>query len=237
MNPNPRNPLAAIRRFARPRPRQPESCELCKRPDGAAHQHLLESTRNLACSCDACAVLFGDQHAGGYRRVPAPPVAVGGFSNQRLGLGRLAYSELHSGVFLLSQRGQRMMAYFPSPACATESRLPLDSWQELETANPVLRQMQPDVEALLVNRVHQAREYYLAPLDQCYRLVGLIRAHWRGLAGGARAWEGNRPLLCRLAKACAAAAGEAACLISISKSNRPKRIWVPPSHGSISNSA
>ena len=32
-------------------------------------------------------------------------------------------------------------------------------------------------------------EYYLAPIDQCYRLVGLIRAHWRGLSGGTEVWR------------------------------------------------
>jgi hypothetical protein len=54
--------------------------------------------------------------------------------------------------------------------------------------------MEPDVEALLVNRVGSARgytsaEYYLVPVDECYKLVGLIRAHWRGLSGGAEVWE------------------------------------------------
>jgi NADPH-dependent curcumin reductase CurA len=35
---------------------------------------------------------------------------------------------------------------------ATESLLGLDAWQALEAANPVLAQMEPDLEALLVNR-------------------------------------------------------------------------------------
>ena len=65
-------------------------------------------------------------------------------------------------------------------------------------ANPVLESLEPDVEALLVNRVGHAREasaaeYYIAPIDACYQLVGLIRVHWRGLSGGdgslARDWQ------------------------------------------------
>jgi hypothetical protein len=32
-------------------------------------------------------------------------------------------------------------------------------------------------------------QYFLAPISECYRLVGLIRVHWRGLSGGARVWE------------------------------------------------
>jgi hypothetical protein len=27
------------------------------------------------------------------------------------------------------------------------------------------------------------------PIDACYKLVGLIRLHWRGLSGGAEVWK------------------------------------------------
>ena len=86
-----------------------------------------------------------------------------------------------------------MIAFYPSPAGAVESLLPLEAWSEIAGNNPALRQMQPDVEGLLVNRVgfaHGAKhaEYYIAPIDQCYRLVGLIRTHWRGLSGGTEVW-------------------------------------------------
>ena len=64
-----------------------------------------------------------------------------------------------------------------------------DAWSQLLEANPPLRKLQPDVEALLVNRVGPAREHYRAPIDECYRLVGLIRANWRGLSGGADVWR------------------------------------------------
>jgi hypothetical protein len=49
--------------------------------------------------------------------------------------------------------------------------------------------MEPDTEALLVNRVKGEREYYIAPIDECYKLVGLIRSSWRGLSGGTEVWE------------------------------------------------
>jgi hypothetical protein len=87
----------------------------------------------------------------------------------------------------------RVVAMYPSPAGATESLLPLDSWEEIIRENPVLEEMEADVEALLVNRIGHARgftnsEYYLAPIDQCYKLVGLIRRRWQGLSGGQEAW-------------------------------------------------
>jgi hypothetical protein len=32
-------------------------------------------------------------------------------------------------------------------------------------------------------------EYYIAPIDECYRLVGIVRAGWRGLSGGTEVWK------------------------------------------------
>ena len=50
-------------------------------------------------------------------------------------------------------------------------------------------QMQSDVEALLANRVGDARAYFIAPIDKCYELVGTIRKHWKGLSGGEEVWR------------------------------------------------
>ena len=50
--------------------------------------------------------------------------------------------------------------------------------------NPELGKLQPDVQALLVNRVGAAREYLIVPIYECYKLVGIIRLRWTGLSGG-----------------------------------------------------
>jgi hypothetical protein len=81
------------------------------------------------------------------------------------------------------------MAMYPSPAGAIESLLSLESWSEIAAEHPALRKMEPDVETFLVNRVGTTAQYYIAPIDECYRLVGLIRMHWRGLSGGAEVWK------------------------------------------------
>ncbi|MGH7936478.1 MAG: DUF5947 family protein, partial [Chthoniobacterales bacterium] len=84
---------------------------------------------------------------------------------------------------------QKMTALYPSPAGATESLLPITAWETIVRQNPVLRELQPDVEALLVNRAHEARDYYIAPIDKCFELVGLIRMNWRGFSGGEEVWR------------------------------------------------
>jgi hypothetical protein len=53
----------------------------------------------------------------------------------------------------------------------------------------VLLDLEADVEALLVNRVRGAREAYGVGIDECYKLVGLIRTKWRGLSGGQEVWD------------------------------------------------
>jgi hypothetical protein len=50
-----------------------------------------------------------------------------------------------------------------------------------------LNRLEPDTQALLVNRA--AQEYFILPIDECYRLVGLMRAHWKGLSGGNEVWR------------------------------------------------
>jgi len=95
---------------------------------------------------------------------------------------------INLAFFFQSTPAQKVVAMYPSPAGATESLLPLTRWERLVVDNPVLASLQADVEALLVNRLGSTRDYYRAPLDLCFELVGLIRIHWRGLSGGDGVW-------------------------------------------------
>ena len=74
---------------------------------------------------------------------------------------------------------------YPSPAGATESELDLYAWERLVAANPMLEDLDPDAEALIVNRMAARPAYAIAPLDDCYRLVGIIKSTWEGISGGA----------------------------------------------------
>jgi hypothetical protein len=85
---------------------------------------------------------------------------------------------------------RRAVVCYPSPGGVVEAPADLAVWESLEEANPVLRQMEPDVEGLLVNRTGRARDHWLVPIDECYALVALLRTRWKGLAGGADLWAG-----------------------------------------------
>jgi Family of unknown function (DUF5947) len=184
--PKGRNPFAALRRLARPQP-PVEQCELCAALLAPEHPHLLDlTTRQLLCSCGACAILFSGQ-AGHYRRIPQRIQRLTDFRLSDVQWEGLSIP-IGLAFFYLRTPPGKVVALYPSPAGATESLLPLEAWEELAAENPVLHDLEPDVEALLVNRIGQGRDCYRVPIDECYRLVGLIRTNWQGLSGGPEVW-------------------------------------------------
>ena len=145
-------------------------------------------TQKITCACDACALRFQDVVDGRFKLIPRDARILEDFVISDAAWGNFALPINLAFFFFNTPRG-KMMAYYPSPAGATESLLSLDAWTGLVEQNPVLGAMAPDVEALLVNRAGSARDYFIAPIDVCYRLVGTIRMHWRGLSGGQEVWE------------------------------------------------
>ncbi|MFJ6215402.1 DUF5947 family protein [Streptomyces sp. NPDC092296] len=168
-----------------------ERCDLCAEPLPPAHGHLLDvSADEVSCACRACALLFDREAAGGghYRLLPDRRVRLDG-----LALDDLLWAALGVPVdlafFVRSSTGGEageggITARYPSPLGTLRSSVEPQTWAELERANPVLRELADDVEALLVDRTGGARRHWLLPLDDCYRLAAIVRTHWKGLGGG-----------------------------------------------------
>jgi len=166
-----------------------ERCELCSAALLAEHQHLMEpKTRQLVCACDPCAILFSDQQSSRYKRVPRQIRSLPNFHLTDDQWDQLMIP-ISMAFFFHSSPEAKIVSLYPSPAGATESLLKLEAWQGIVRANPLLSTMEADVEALLVYRICEPHEYYILPIDECYKLVGLIRAKWRGLSGGAEVWK------------------------------------------------
>jgi hypothetical protein len=180
--------LAFLRRYAGSRAVR-ERCELCSAELAADHSHLVElSSRRLCCACEPCAILFGSSAAAKFRRVPRRAELLADFRLTEVQWAALDLP-INLAFFLHSTAAGRVVALYPSPGGATEALPPPDAWEALAEENPVLREWEPDVEALLVNRLPPAPVCFRVGIDECYKLVGLVRTHWRGLSGGPAVWE------------------------------------------------
>ena len=188
--PNPLSVLARVR-ANRPVPSAQERCEMCAADIGEQHQHVVDLVgRGLMCTCRPCYLLFTAEGAElRYRAVPDRYLALVDFA---LFAGQWDDLEIPVGLaffFPNSEQG-RTVAFYPGPAGATESELPLGAWDRIVDANPVLGSLAPDVEALIVRMPDRSRsevEAHLVPIDRCYELVGALRTAWRGFDGGQEA--------------------------------------------------
>jgi|SRR5579862_556919 len=187
------NAFEALQRFVR-RKAPEERCELCGSGLAVDHEHLIEPAhRRLVCACQSCAILFSGQSGQRYKRVPRHVRFLPDFRMSDAQWDGLLVP-INMAFFFESSPAGRTIAIYPSPAGPTESLLPLETWDQIVTENLELLSMEPDVDALLVNRLGVGRgfpvnQYFLLPIDECFKLVGLVRTNWRGLSGGDELWR------------------------------------------------
>jgi hypothetical protein len=149
---------------------------------------LERATRKIVCACDACTMTFVPVLDGRFKVIPRDARALPDFQMSDAEWETLSLP-INLAFFFYHTPNEKMVAMYPGPAGATESLLPLTAWQTLVAENPVLQELEADVEALLVNRVREKREHLIVPIDKCFELVGLLRLHWRGLSGGEEVWQ------------------------------------------------
>ncbi|HEX3459903.1 MAG TPA: DUF5947 family protein [Acidimicrobiales bacterium] len=189
------DPLSVLQRIKeiQPRPvvRAGERCELCTEPISEEHGHLVDlEARTLMCACRGCYLLFSSEGAGGGHFTAVPDRYLG-FPDFELSPQQWDSLQIPVSVafFFVNSSLHRVAAFYPGPAGATESLLPLETWEELVASNPALATMQPDVEAFLVRSEpdRAGNECFIVPIDSCYELVGQLRRLWRGFDGGREA--------------------------------------------------
>lgn len=163
---------------------------MCAEPIGEWHGHVVDvEGRGLMCTCRPCALLFTQEGAGGgrYQAVPeryryAANVPLAEATWDSIGI------PVAMAFFFTNSALGSTVAFYPSPAGATESLLSLEAWTDLLAATPSLADLKPDVEALLVHKSESGFECFAVPIDACYQLVGLVRMYWKGFDGGEEAW-------------------------------------------------
>ena len=189
-----RHAFAKLKRFVepQPKPRSREKCEFCGIEIAEQHSHAVNTeTRSLLCVCRPCYLLFTHEGAarGKFKAVPERYLYAPGLILTDAQWNKL---QIPVGIafFFFNTSLDRTVAFYPSPAGATESLLSLETWDELARTNPLLTTFAADVEALLVRSIQRRGDFecYIVPIDACYELVGRIRRRWKGFDGGEDAW-------------------------------------------------
>jgi len=173
-------PLASL--LPQPVGEKPQRCDLCGQALTEPHPHYFErAPRRLLCVCDLCGLVLGND-TGRYSAVVSairwlPELKISPAQWQQLGspVGLLFVYVDEEGV---------PWGEFPSPGGMVRAEIDAGIWRELAGENPELAALRPYVEAWVAHRTPGAEEYFLAPLDGCYRLAALIRQHWQGFSGG-----------------------------------------------------
>ncbi len=176
----------AIRR-ARRRTASVERCGMCAGPVAPEHRHVWdEQDRELMCACTPCSLLFARDAAGAsrYRLVPA-------HGRRLTGLSVDEFAVPVGLVFFVKQQDGRVLAHYPSPLGTTESEIDAGAWRAVEARSPALAELTPRVEAFLVwtGTPRGGGQQWVVPVDDCFRLVALIRRHWTGMSGGSAVWR------------------------------------------------
>jgi hypothetical protein len=181
-----------LARYAQRRPTETaaERCELCATTLPDDHPHLLDLEHKVAlCACRACAVLFDRSGAGGHRlrRIPDRRLRLELEGDDRV--TALFTVPVDLAYFVDDSGGDHISAYYPSPVGMTRGAIPPADWHELVAIGPAIATLEPDVEALLVRRTDSGDIYFIVPIDDCFRLAGLLRTTWRGWSGGRAVWS------------------------------------------------
>lgn len=165
-----------------PAPGPAERCDLCHTVLPDDHRHMLHLVdRRIVCTCEACWALHsGDAE---YRPTGMRTLWLSEFECPE---DVWAEFQIPIGLafFMRSTVTDSVVAFYPSPAGATESELSLEAWDRLVAVNPVLDHLEFDAEALVANRLSEPAQYAIVPIDQCYALVGLVKSRWEGISGG-----------------------------------------------------
>ena len=158
-----------------------ERCELCGNSLPENHRHLLHLTeRRILCACATCWA----QHSGDAELRPTGSRIVW-LDEFELPDELWAKLQVPIGLafFMRSSVAEAVVAMYPSPAGATESELELEAWADVCAANPEL-ELEPDAEALVVNRLGETAQHMIVPIDKAYGLVGVVKSSWEGISGG-----------------------------------------------------
>ena len=164
-----------------------------REPIADEHGHLVDLQAREPCCAPAAAATCSStsEGAGGghFRAVPDRYVAFAGLRARRRRSGTRLQIPVSVAFFFLNSSLGRVAAFYPGPAGATESELPLDAWDEVVAANPRLDDAaarRRGVPRAGRRRTGSRAECYIVPDRRLLRAGRPPAPLWRGFDGGTR---------------------------------------------------
>jgi len=174
-------------------------CDFCGSGIADEHEHLIDIQKGkVLCACESCSVTESKEQI---KRVPKRYLYLDSFNMPEEVWGVFEIP-INLAFFYRSPIKGRTVSVYPSPLGAIEGKSSTIAWNELLELNPILEQIEEDVEALMVNKTMTPNEYYIAPIDECYKLIGLMRSSWKGITGGTAAYEAIKDFFANLKQKC-----------------------------------
>ena len=164
-----------------------------RRADRARSTGTCSSPSSASCCARAAPARCCSTAAGATTgSCPSAAARLGADVHVRPRLGGAAAAGRHR--VLLPLRGQDgvVAAFYPEPDGRDRVAARARRVGELERATRCWRRSSRTSRRCSSTAPSGAREHWLVPIDDCFRLVGLIRTHWRGLTGGREVWAGDR---------------------------------------------
>lgn len=165
----------------------PARCDVCGTAIGDTHAHVIELGQpGVQCACHGCAVLF-TRGITRYRTIPDRVRIDPAFSITPERWAELGVPVAIAFCYIDSTRSRTIVCY-PGPAGVVDASLEPEAWDAVRAATPLARELEHDVEALLVRggRGASSLACYLVPISTAYELVGRLRVTWQGFSGGER---------------------------------------------------
>ena len=173
--------------------RPPASAARCapSRSPSSTRTWSTSTAAALMCTCRPCYLLFtAERRRAALPRRARPLPVLPGLRARRRASGTSWRSR---SAWRSSSRNSvlgRTVAFYPGPAGATESELPLGAWERSWRPTRSCARCCPTSRRCSCGRPSAAgrrRSAYLVPIDACYELVGRLRQVWRGFDGGQEA--------------------------------------------------
>ena len=160
-------------------------CRLCGEWLGEIHLHLWHvQERRSACACRRCETRDARNRMRGYRRMQPRVELLEGFEmSEAMWVALTTTVGLANAVafFFRTSRTREVKACGPGRGESLdviETTVDPEAWATLVDRNPVLNDLESDVEALLVHRLGLNPEHYRVSINLAYRLTGLARGDW-----------------------------------------------------------